>query len=121
GSVPGSAEAGSNHDYCLTDDMKFEVTTPALGLMTVAELKEQLPKGATWECNLTGIRPDSDSQAGRIHWSPAGRFCIADFARGVTYFEVRGMDEMGELLDKLLKAPPDGGIFGPPPGQAQRA
>lgn len=109
----GGGGAGE-HDYCLTADDKFDVTSPGHGLMSVAEIKEKLAPGEVWECNLTAIRPDSDSQAGRIHWGDSGRLSVADFVTGVTYFETLALDEAGELLADILPDEPgdDDNMFG---------
>lgn len=103
-----------SHDYCLTPEDEFEVLSPGMGLMSVAELREALPHGETWECNLTAIRPDSDSGAGRISWSHLGTICVHDFVTGVTYFEALDFDEAGQIMGNLLPAQPEQGLFDNP-------
>ena len=108
----GSVNSGS-HDYCLLPSDQFDVTEPALGLLTVAEIKEQIGE-ATWHCNLTAIRPESESEAGRISMQD-GRLRVTDFVDMITYFErVDFDDEQGEILGELLPEPPEsGGLFAP--------
>ena len=89
-------------DYCLHGDSVFEVTTPPYGPMTVDAIKQQIGE-ATWQCNLTAIRPDSDSEAGRISMGPGG-LRITDFVDMVTYYEAIDLDADG-LADVLPDAP----------------
>ncbi len=116
--LPASSQAGgsvdADGDYCLTPDDVFEITQPRLGQMTVAAIKQEIG-AATWQCNLTAIRPDSDSEAGRISLCEVG-LRVTDFVEMVTYYERTDVDADG-LADALPEPPPDGGsMFGPTGG-----
>jgi len=88
------------HDYCLTPEMFFEVDN---GMLSVSQIKDRLPQGDTWTCNLTAFRPDSDSEAGRISWDHAGEgLVIHDFVTGITYFEAFDLSVAGAELAKAL-------------------
>lgn len=104
----GSGE--SSHDYCLTPEMQFEIVDPPLGLLTVAEIVAQIPKGRTWHCNMTAIRPDSDSGKGYVAMSHTG-LMIHDFITDMTYFEALDLSEImpdvpAQVVDSVFN--PDG-------------
>lgn len=76
----------------LTDDMVFEIA--GHGFLSVAEIKERLPRGEEWWCNLTALRPDSDSRAGHLFWCDyTDALVLHDFPRGVTYRSSRASVE----------------------------
>ena len=105
--VSGSGSA----DWCLQPDDVFEVTKPAHGEMSVDQIKREIG-GETWECNLTAIRPDSDSEAGRISLTDHG-LRVTDFVDMVTYFEAVDLGEDGaDALADVLPEPPEGNMFG---------
>jgi len=103
------------HDYVLTDDMVFDCLDH--GMLTVAELREAGADG--WPCNLTAIRPTSDSQGGMVRRGGDGSVVIVDFVTGVTYRERLDLqvdDDAGAALNAALAAARlvPGGIFEPP-------
>ena len=107
----GVVEGSGSTDWCLQPDDTFDITKPELGPMTVRAIKAEI-SGATWECNLTAIRPDSDSGAGRISMTEHG-LRVTDFVDMVTYFEAVDLSQDdAEALADVLPEPPEGNMFG---------
>ncbi len=86
----GWSQGGFTHEFDITEDMVFE--SGYHGDMSVEALRELVqdpnqPKNYTF-VNLTPWRPESDSMAGLVRWSPLYEcLCVTDFVEGVVHYE----------------------------------
>lgn len=94
-------------EYILQADMRFEIVQPFNDVMSFSEIKQALPEGDSWWCNLTALRPDSDSGAGHLFWTKnAGELCLYDFPYDRALYEQTFSDAQRETLAGLLPDPP---------------
>lgn len=90
----------SNTQRILKPTDVFEVVTPGVyvGDMTVNEMKEWTKGGVELTCNLTAIRPSSDSLGGLAKRGQGGDFIILDFVKQAAYLENTDIDSTDDIF-----------------------
>lgn len=97
-----SYEGGDYSDvqYVLKPTDVFVVREPGVyvGAMTVREMEVEVRKGHQLRCNLTAVRPESDSGAGLAKIGKGGDFIIVDFVREQIYAKEKTTELTPERL-----------------------